>query len=512
MTEAAASSAMPATRRGSRNLLAAATALSTMMYTIDSTIVNVALPHMQGNLQTTQDQAAWIMTSYIVISAVMTPLAGWLGTRFGLRPVMLWSVAGFTAGSVLCGLAADLGQIVLFRILQGAAGAALVPLGQVLLLQEFPREQHARVTALWGMGVMTGPVIGPTLGGWLTEELSWRWAFYINLPIGLVSFFGLLVTLRRGDAEPRHRFDLTGFVLLSLAVGLFQLMLDRGQGEDWFDSTEIVAETFFAGLFFYMFLAHTLTTARPFIDPKLFRDRNFAISLVVMLTIGMAIFSPAVLLPNFLQQLQGYSPTQAGWLMAARGVAAVVAVMVSGKLIGKVDVRWLMAFGIASAALSLYLMGQFTLDTPAWQVVVAGLLQGCGPPMTFVPISIVAFGTLSGVQRTEAGVLLTLVRNIGSSIGISTAVAILARSTQTNHAHLTEHFTPYSSLRWAQIAATPDDPASAARVLGEIGRQAAGIAYANDFTLFALATGIALPLLLLLRAVPQAGPAGRPRP
>ncbi|MCP5329140.1 MAG: DHA2 family efflux MFS transporter permease subunit [Steroidobacteraceae bacterium] len=494
---APAAAAAPTDSR--RLLLSLAIVLATMLYTIDSTIVNVALPHMQGTLQATQDQAAWILTSYIVVSAVMTPLAGWLGTRYGLRPVMLWSIAGFTLGSMLCGLATDLGQMVGFRILQGASGAALVPLAQVVLLQEFPREQHAKVTAMWGMGVLLGPVIGPTLGGWLTDEYSWRWAFYINLPVGVLSFVGLLATMRRGDGDAHRLFDLTGFILLSLAIGLFQLMLDRGQGEDWFESTEIVAEAFFAALCFYMFIAHSLTRQRPFVDLQLFRDRNFVLALIVMFAIGVAIFSPTVLLPGFLQQLQGYSPTQAGWLTAARGVSAMLAMLAAGRLVGRVDPRLLMATGVGATAVSLWMMGQFTLDTSAAQVVAAGLLQGCGAPLTFVPLSVVAFGTLSGPQRTEAGVLLTLTRNIGASVGISASMALLARSTQINQAYLTEHFTPYAALRWAAIAAQPGDPGSSARVLGEIGRQAAGISYANDFYIMAAATALALPLVLLLR-------------
>jgi MFS family permease len=278
-----------------------------------------------------------------------------------------------------------------------------VPLGQVVLLQEYPREQHAKVTALWGMGVLLGPVIGPTLGGWLTDELSWRWAFYINLPFGLLAFLGMYATMRRGDGDTRRPFDLTGFLLLSLAIGLFQLMMDRGQGEDWFESGEIVAEGFFA-------------------------------------------------------------------------------------------------------ALSLWMMGQFSLDTPAWQVVSAGLLQGMGAPMTFVPLSIAAFGTLGGAQRTEAGAMLTLVRNIGASVGISMAVALLARGTQVNQSYLAEHFTPYSAMRWAEIAAQPGDPASSARLLGEIARQAAGISYANDFYILAFATCLALPLVLLLKVQPPRAP------
>lgn len=491
-----------------RSTLSIATVLGTMMYAIDSTIVNVALPHMQGNLQASQDQAAWILTSYIVVSAIMTPLAGWLGTRFGLRPVMLASVVGFTVGSMLCGIATDLGQIVAFRVLQGISGAALVPLGQVVLLQEYPREQHAKVTALWGMGVLLGPVIGPTLGGWLTDELSWRWAFYINLPFGLLAFLGMYATMRRGDGDARRPFDLTGFLLLSLAIGLFQLMMDRGQGEDWFESGEIVAEGFFAALCFYMFIAHSLTSKRPFVDLHLFSNRNFVLSLIVMFAIGIAIFSPTMLLPGFLQQLQGYSPTQAGWLTAARGVSAMFAMMLSGKLVGRVDLRALMLFGVGSAALSLWMMGQFSLDTPAWRVVAAGLLQGMGAPMTFVPLSIAAFGTLGGAQRTEAGALLTLTRNIGASVGISMAVALLARGTQVNQAYLGENFTPYSTLRWAEIAAQPGDPASSARLLGEIARQAAGISYANDFYILAFATCLALPLVLMLKV--QSPPAAAP--
>ena len=503
-----APAALPA--GGSRGLLTISTVLATMLYTIDSTIVNVALPHMQGSLQATQDQSAWIITSYIVVSAIMTPLAGWLGTRFGLRPVMLWSIAGFTLGSMLCGLATSLDQIVAFRIMQGAAGAALVPLAQVVLLQEYPPAQHARVTAFWGMGVLVGPVIGPTLGGWLTDELSWRWAFYINVPVGIISFLGMLASMRTGGGDARRPFDVTGFVLLSLALGLFQLMLDRGQTNDWFESTEIIAEAFFAAICFYMFVAHSLTSRRPFVDFRLFRDRNFTVSLLVMFAVGVAVFSPTVLMPGFLQQLQGYSPTQAGVLVAARGVSSMAAMLIAGRLVGRLDLRLIMAVGVGSAAISLWMMGRFSLDTPAWMVVAAGLLQGFGAPLTFVPLTFAAFGTLAGAQRTEAGVLLTLTRNIGASVGISVAVALLARSTQQNHSYLVEHFTPYAAMRWSAIAAQPGDPASSAMLLSEISRQAAAISYSNDFYVLAAATCLALPLVFLLRVDREAIGGGPP--
>ena len=482
-----------------RTVLSIATVLGTMMYAIDSTIVNVALPHMQGNLQASQDQAAWILTSYIVVSAIMTPLAGWLGTRFGLRPIMLASVAGFTAGSMLCGIATDLGQIVAFRALQGVSGAALVPLAQVVLLQEYPREQHARVTALWGMGVLLGPVIGPTLGGWLTDELSWRWAFFINLPFGVVAFLGMFATMRRGDGDARRPFDLTGFVLLSMAIGLFQLMMDRGQGEDWFESGEIVAEAFFAALFFYMFVAHSLTSKRPFVDLHLFTNRNFVLSLIVMFAIGIAIFSPTMLLPGFLQQLQGYSPTQAGEMMAARGAASIVAMQVVTRLGARIGARATMSIGVAIASVSMFMMGHFSIETPAHVVVWAAALQGFGVPLIFMPLLVVGFATLPRRAQAEAGSLMTLLRNVGSSIGVSVTVALLARSAQANQSWLVENFTAYDPARWQAAGVVPGPDAATGALVGEIARQAAGIAYANDFSLLGATTLLTLPFVFLLR-------------
>jgi DHA2 family multidrug resistance protein len=498
--------AQPHAPPGARWMLTGATVLATMLYTIDSTIVNVALPHMQGSLQATQDQAAWILTSYIVVSAIATPLAGWLGTRFGLRPVLLLSIIGFTLGSMLCGLATGLTEMVIFRMIQGLCGAALVPLSQVVLLQEFPREQHGRVTALWGMGVLVGPVIGPTLGGWLTDALSWRWAFYINVPIGIISYLGLVASMPKVKGDARRPFDLVGFVLLSLALGLFQLMVDRGQTNDWFSSTEICAEAFFSATCLYMFIVHSLTRSHPFVDFRLFRDRNFVIALVVMFAIGLSIISPTVLLPTFLQQLQGYSPTQAGELVAARGVASIIAMLVAGRLIGVMDIRITMAMGITAAALSLVLMAHFSVETPAWLVVSAGFLQGFGAPLTFVPLTVAAYGTLAGGQRTEAGVLLTLVRNVGASIGISAVVALLARSTQVNQSYLAEHFTAFSAWRWAAAGVTPGDNSGTGALLGEIGRQAAALGYSNDFYILAGATLCALPLIFALKVQAGQGP------
>lgn len=482
-----------------RILLGLAATLATVLYAIDSTIVNVALPNIQGTLQASPDQAGWVVTSYIVVSAIMTPLAGWLGVRFGIRRVLGLSILGFTAGSMLCGVAMTLTQMVIFRMVQGAFGAALVPLSQVALLREFPRESHARVMALWGMGVMVGPVIGPTLGGWLTDQVSWRWAFYINLPLGLIGWLALVASMPRGGGDDKRPFDLPGFVLLSVAVGCLQMMLDRGETQDWFSSTEIVAEAFAGGLAFYMFLVHSVTGRQPFVDIHLFRDRNFTVSMLMMFVIGVAVISPSVLVPGFLEQVKGYTPTQAGWLMAARGVSSVVAMMLGARLSNLIGPRATMTLGIVLATVSLVLMGQFSVDTQTNRFLAASLLQGLGTPLTFMPLSLIAYATLPDRARTEAGVLLTLVRNIGASVGISIVIALLARSAEVNVSHLVEYFTAFDVRRWLALGVGPGANVPTAGLLGELRRQATGIAYANDFLLLAVSTFVMLPLVLLLR-------------
>lgn len=492
-----------------RPLLLVGAVLSTLLYTIDTTIVNVALPHMQGSLQATQDQVAWVITSYIVMSAIATPLAGWLGSRFGLRRVLTTSVVGFTAGSMLCGFATDLGEMIVFRIVQGLFGAALAPLAQAALMQEYPQAQHGRVMALWTVGVLVGPVLGPTLGGFLTDTLSWRWAFFINLPIGVLAYFGLLEGMRPEHDDHSRPFDWTGFVLLSLALGLFQLMMDRGQTLDWFDSTEIVAESFFACIFAFMFVVHSRTTHHPFIDPALFADRNFVVACVLMFVVGLGLLSPSVLLPSFLQSLQGYTPTQAGTLQAVRGVSAIVAVALAGRLIGRVDPRYLVTAGIVFAALALLLLGGLGLDSPPSQVLVAGIVQGFGTPLVFVPLSVIAFSSLQARLRPEAGAILALVRNIGSTLGISAAVAVLARSTQENSSYLVEHLSVYDVGRWQAMGVEPGANAGTVQLTHEIGRQAAAIAYSNDFYLLAIVTLLVLPAVLLIRST-SAKPATPP--
>jgi DHA2 family multidrug resistance protein len=483
----------------SRALLAASTTLATLLYAIDTTIVNVALPQMQGSLQASQEQAAWIVTAYIVVSAIATPLAGWLGDRYGLRRVLLTAIAGFTVGSALCGVASSLSQVVAFRMIQGAFGAALVPLSMVTLLQEFPRSSHGRVMSLWGVGVMVGPIVGPSLGGWLTDSWSWRWAFYINVPLGALALIGLMASMPRRRGGQHRPFDALGFVLLSLAVGLFQLMLDRGEIKDWFGSTEIVAEAFLASVALYMFVVHSLTARQPFVDFGLFRDRNFVVALLVQLCIGTFVYSPAVLLPTFLQQIKGYTATQAGVLLAARGVSSVVAMFICGRFASRLDPRPVMLVGLVTVAASLWQMSMFSVDTPAWDFFMAGLVQGFGIPLVFLTLTIVGFATLPAKSRTEAGVLFTLARNIGGSAGIAAVVAMLSRSAQVNRSYLAEHFTPYSVDRWRIVGALPGANETTAAIVAEIDRQARAIAYSNVFHVLIGLALLCTPLVLMLR-------------
>ena len=494
---------MTSTRR-SRALLAASVVLVTLLYSIDSTIVNVALPHMQGSLQATQDQAAWIATAYIVVSAIVTPLMGWFGSRYGLRTVMLVSIIGFTICSMLCGAATSLTEIVLFRAMQGAFGSALIPLSQVTILEEFPAASFKRVMAAWATASMIGPVIGPTLGGYLTENLSWRWAFYINLPIGVLAWLGITASMPRRQAKTHRPFDVTGFIFLSFAVGLLQLMLDRGQTLDWFDSPEIVAELFFSAICFYVYIGHALTHRHPFVDPHLFRDRNYTMCLLIQAAIGATSMSPSVLLPTFLQQLQGYSPAQTGWIMGSRGAAGILAMAVVNRLPARLDPRISMMGGMLLGSVTLWSMGSFSIDTPASYFVTTGLLLGVSMPFTFIPTQLLAFSTLPKTSRTEAGVVLRLGIGLGGAIGISAVVAELARSAQINHSYLTEFFTPYSVDRWQAIGGNAAANTATGSLIGEISRQALSIAYANDFHLLAIMSLICVPLICMIRPIVDA--------
>ena len=484
--------------------------LATIMQALDTTIANVALPHMQGSLSATQDQVAWVLTSYIVAAAIMTPPTGFLSAKLGRKRLFVWSVVGFTIASMLCGIAATLEQMVLFRLLQGVFGAALVPLSQSVLLDTYPREKHGAAMAMWGVGVMVGPILGPTLGGYLTEYYNWRWVFFINLPFGILALLGILAFVSETEKERDKPIDFFGFALLSLCIGSLQMMLDRGELKDWFSSNEIVIEAVLAGLSLYMFLVHMLTHEHPFLTPRLFRDRNLVTGLFFIFMVGIVLLATMALLPPFLQNLKGYPVITVGFVLAPRGIGTMIAMMVVGRMVGRVDSRLLILAGLLMTSYSLYQMMGFDLDTDQATLVESGVIQGLGLGFIFVPLSTITFSTLEPRLRTEAAGLFSLLRNIGSSIGISVVTAMLSENTQVSHAALIEHVTPFGHMMqapWLPPSWSLATTAGLSSLNAEVTRQAATIAYLNDFQFMLWVTLAAIPLLLLLRR-----PDRRPRP
>jgi DHA2 family multidrug resistance protein len=486
--------------------------LATIMQALDTTIANVALPHMQGTMGATQDQISWVLTSYIVAAAIFMPLTGFITARWGRKRVFMWSVVGFTLASMLCGAAQTLPEIVLFRLLQGIFGASLVPLSQAVLLDTYPPEQHGKAMAMWGVGVMVGPILGPTLGGWLTEYYNWRWVFYINLPFGVLAWLGLAAFVRETPIDRTRRFDLLGFALLSLGIGAMQMMLDRGQSLDWFANPEIVVEALLAGLALYLFVAHMFTHDHPFIEPGLFKDRNFSVGLVLIFIVGIILLATMALLPPFMQSLLGFPVIDVGYLLAPRGVGTMIAMMMVGKLSGRVDVRYMIFFGLILTSLSLWEMTLFNANIDGWDIVRTGVTQGFGLGFIFVPLSTITFASLAARYRNEGTALFSLMRNIGSSIGISVVMTYLAQRTQANHAAFADYINPFNlALRQAVEAGAYNltTPQGLAAINGEVTRQAAMLAYLQDFRLMMWITLIAIPLVVLLRApVKQAAASG----
>lgn len=485
-----------------RGMITVSIMLATIMQALDTTIANVALPHMQGTLSATQDQISWVLTSYIVAAAIMTPPTGFLATRLGRKRLFLLSVTGFTIASVLCGIAATLNQMVLFRLLQGVFGAGLVPLSQAVLLDTYPREKHGSAMALWGIGIMLGPILGPSLGGWLTEYYNWRWVFFINVPFGILAWTGIATFVPDSEPDRRRIFDFVGFAFLSVSVGALQLMLDRGEQQDWFSSGEIVVEAIVAGLAFYMFLVHMLTHHRPFIDARIFRDRNFSAGLVFIFIVGVILLATLALLPPFLQQLLGYPVVTTGLVLAPRGMGTMVAMLIVGRLVDKTDPRYLIFTGLCFTAYSLWEMSNFTLGISSYDLITTGLMQGLGLGFIFVPLSTITFSTLAPHFRVEGSSLFSLMRNIGSSIGISIVVTRLAQGTQEHHAILSEYVTPFA--RAMTDGRLPDalNPGSAqglAKLNSIVTTQAASISYFDDFRFMAGIVLLAFPLLLILK-------------
>ena len=495
---AAAPIAVPGLRR---NMVTICAMTATIMQALDTTIANVALPYMQGTLSASQDQINWVLTSYIVAAAIMTAPVGWIANRFGRKRIFVVCSAGFTVASVMCGVAQDINQMVLFRLLQGVFGAALVPLSQAVMLDSYALHERAKAMSIWGMGVMMGPIMGPSLGAWLTETYSWHWVFFVNLPFGIFTVLGLLVFMDETRKNIEMRFDWFGFAALAVAIGSLQIALDRGEQQGWFESSEIIAEFVVSLVGFYYFFAHSLTTARPFIQFAIFKDKNFVGGCVFMAVMGLVLFSTMAVSSPFLQNVIGYPIITAGLLLATRGCGTFVAMMLVGRLMRYVEARTLIICGLSLTCLSLFYMTGWTDQTDVPSIVVISIAQGFGFGLVFVPLSTVAFLTLPNQLRTDGTAMLTLMRNVASSIGISIVIAQLTEGSRRAYAVLSQHVTPFNHpMQMPDVRGMMDMTSDGGRALADlmVALQAQIIAFSQDYQMVMLFTLCAIPLAIMI--------------
>lgn len=484
-----------------RGLIMASLMLAVIMQVLDTTIANVALPDMRADLGASRDTINWVLTSYIVAAAIVTPLSGWLANRFGRREIFVVSVIGFVIFSMLCGIAWSLDVMVAFRLMQGVFGAAIVPLAQNFMLDINPRERHGQAMALFGAGIMLGPIIGPTLGGYLTETLNWRWVFYINVPLGVIAIAGSVFSL---PGMPRHKtgFDFFGFSMLALGIGALQLMLDRGSDLDWFASTEIWIEFALALSGIWVFVIWILGAKTPFLDPRMFLDRNLSMGLVFIFIVGIILLASLALLPPMLSSLFGYPTLTTGLVMSPRGVGAMVMMLLVGRLVKFVDLRVLIVIGLSLTAFSLHMMARFSPEMGPDLIIVSGIIQGLGIGSVFVPISTLTFATLNPHYRGDGTAMFSLLRNIGSSIGISIVTALLSHNIAVNHSEIVSSINmqnlPGLSNGGSYLAGYGE--AAIHYQLNQLATaQAAMISYLNDFQVMMWITLAAIPLVFFLR-------------
>jgi DHA2 family multidrug resistance protein len=474
---------------------------ATIMQALDTTIANVALPYMQGTLSASQDQINWVLTSYIVAAAIMTAPVGWVANRFGRKRIFIICSGGFTIASVLCGLAQDINQMVLFRLLQGVFGAALVPLSQAVMLDSYALHERAKAMAIWGMGVMMGPIMGPSLGAWLTETYSWHWVFFVNLPFGIFTVLGLLVFMDETKKDFSLRFDWFGFTALAVGIGSLQIALDRGEQLGWTESNEIIAEFIVSIAGFYYFFAHSLTTDRPFIQFALFKDRNFVSGCVFMAVMGLVLFSTMALSSPYLQNVIGYPIITAGLLLASRGCGTFVAMMLVGRMMRYIEARTLIIGGLSLTCISLFYMTYWTDQTGVPEIVTLSIVQGFGFGLVFVPLSTVAFLTLPNHLRTDGTSMLTLMRNVASSIGISVVIAQLTEGSRRVYAVLSQHINPFNhAMQMPDVRGMIDLGTDKGRAMADVmvSLQAQIIAFSQDYQMVMLFTLCAIPLAIMI--------------
>src|ERR1700758_3654855 len=497
-TPGPSSAAVPGLRR---NMVTICAMTATIMQALDTTIANVALPYMQGSLSASQDQINWVLTSYIVAAAVMTAPVGWIANRFGRKRIFIICSAGFTVASVLCGLAQDINQMVLFRLLQGVFGAALVPLSQAVMLDMYSLQERAKAMSIWGMGVMMGPIMGPSLGAWLTETYSWHWVFFVNLPFGIVTVLGLMVFMDETEQDHNLRFDWFGFAALALGIGSLQVALDRGEQLGWLESNEIVIEFIVSAIGFYYFFAHSFTTSKPFIQFAIFKDKNFLGGCVFMSVMGLVLYSTMALSSPYLQNVIGYPIITAGVLLASRGCGTFVAMMLVGRMMRYIEARTLIISGLGLTALSLFYMTGWTDQTGVPEIVTISVTQGFGFGLVFVPLSTVAFLTLPNNLRTDGTSMLTLVRNVASSVGISLVIAQLTEGSRRIYAVLSEHISPFNqALQMPDVSRLINLNSDAGRALADVlvGLQAQIIAFERDYQLVMIFILCSIPLAIMI--------------
>ena len=491
-------------REPNRVLIVLIAMSASVMQVLDTTIANVALPHMQGSVGATQDQIAWVLTSYIVASAIATPATAWFAAITGRTRAFAIAITAFTLTSILCGAAQTLPQLVIFRLLQGVAGAAISPLAQAIMLDAYPRHEIGKAMSLFSVGVMVGPILGPIVGGWLTEDYSWRWCFYINVPIGILTVLGVFAFVPETTRTPGRKLDTWGFVFLSLAIGCAQLVLDRGEQKGWFQSPEILTEAALALFGLYMFVVHSATSKHAFIDLRLFRDVTFMSATIIMFLIFMVYLGALVLLPQMLQLEFNYPVLTAGLATTPRGIGMLIAMFTIGRIINKVNPRYIVFFGMACNALSLYLMSRWSLNVSMSEIGWTGVLQGLGMGGLTLPVSTLAFSTLPNDLRNDGTAFFNLMRNMGGAVGVAMVSSRLVELTQIHHGYLAEFMTPFRHLPMSGHG-------EAAMKLMNLGltQQAAMIAYINGFLLLSALTIVMVPFVLLLKFQRGRAPAGQ---
>lgn len=474
--------------------------VASLLHSINMSSAYVALPQIQGNLSATPDQVGWVVTSFVVATAIGTILIGWFNQKVGRRVVFLASIAGFTVTSLLCATAETLTQLVIFRALQGFASAPLLPVAQSIMLDTYPRERHGFAMSIWSMGMILGPVVAPTLGAYLTDEYGWRYLFSMNIPLGILAFAGIWAVLPKAEAVSSKN-DWLGIMTLIIGVSCLQLVLDRGERLGWFSSPEIVIEAALGTLCLYLFIAHCLTAKNPYISLAIFKDRNFVIGLLLIFVFGIAVFASLFILPLFLQNVQNYPVMTAGWVVSARGIGTMVAMLSGGYLADRFSGKYLILTGLAAVAASNYWMTTWTAHVSMNEVVWVTMVNGFGMGVMWVSLATVTFSTLDPKYRVEGASLFALVRSIGASMGTSAIVATLTRSAQTNYVELRDHINPFSESfqLFGNLPWNLETAAGLAALRTLVTDEARMIAFLNDFSLLFFVVVVPMPLVFLLR-------------